>query len=196
MSTRRSLFMFFTYVLAVASFNVRPAFRRPHSRPQNGLSESIPGTSASRKSLPVVQKATANDMDLSLGPVVPVLVITALGLGIAAQSWINQQLEGDQGLGAFLNDGQGYKRSGFRPLTDGDRAASNDPLPWLSLPKLDFVEVAGQQSAEDKLMTELEELRVEMNEQLTRGNMAEATTIRNKLETRMRENGIEFQSDV
>lgn len=126
---------------------------------------------------------------------VPLLVIVALGLGFAAQGWINQQLEGDQGLGAYLSDGPGYNKSGFRPLIDGDRAASSDPLPWLSLPKLDFVEVAGQDSDENKLEAELESLRLEMNGQLQRGNVAEANAIRTKLETLMNENGIEFQSD-
>jgi len=30
-------------------------------------------------------------------------------------------------------------------LDDKDRAVARDPLPWLKLPKLDFVEVAGQE---------------------------------------------------
>lgn len=133
-----------------------------------------------------------------LSSVVPLLVVFALGLGLAAQGWINQQLQGDQGLGAFLKDGQGYKRSGFRPLSDGDRAASNDPLPWLSLPKLDFVDVAGQESSsslEDALLIQLEDLRMEMNQHLELGNAAEANAIRIKLESRMRESGFEFQTD-
>lgn len=132
---------------------------------------------------------------------VPVLVVVALGLGFTAQGWINRQLEGEQGLGAFLKDGKGYSRSSFRPLADGDRAASSDPLPWLSLPKLDFVEVAGQEdsgssSDETKLMEELERLRLAMNEQLETGNLTEAAAIRNKLETRMRETGVEFMGDA
>ena len=147
----------------------------------------------------VLLKATPTDTDVEIFSTsisgVPLLVIVALGLGFAAQGWINQQLQGDQGLGAFLQDGQGYKKSGFRPLSDRDRAASSDPLPWLSLPKLDFVEVAGQESTEDALMAELEQLRLAMNQQLERGNTAEANAIRLKLESRMRENGVEFQMD-
>lgn len=133
--------------------------------------------------------------------VVPLLVITALGLGFAAQGWINQQLNGDQGLGAFLQDGRGYQNSSFRPLTDSDRAVNsdNDPLPWLSLPKLDFVEVAGQETTDnmqdDAILTQLEDLRVEMNQQLDKGNVVEASAIRRKLESLMRDNGIEFQAD-
>jgi hypothetical protein len=115
---------------------------------------------------------------------VPVLVVIALGLGLSAQGWIK--------------DGKGYQRSSFRPLADGDRAASSDPLPWLSLPKLDFVEVAGQEdsgSDETKLMEELESLRLAMNEQLKTGNLPEAAAIRNKLEKMMRESGVEFMGE-
>ena len=127
---------------------------------------------------------------------VPLLVIVAIGLGFTAQGWINRQLEGDQGLGAFLQDGKGFKKSGFRPLADdADRAASSDTLPWLKLPKLDFVEVAGQKSSQDQLFDELEDLRVKMNQQLQLGNIDEARTIRMKLESLMRENGIEFLAD-
>ena len=72
------------------------------------------------------------------------LVVLALGIGSTAQGLINKQLEGDQGLGAFLQDGRGYSNSAFRPLLDDqDRAVQQDPLPWLKLPQLDFVEVVG-----------------------------------------------------
>ena len=61
------------------------------------------------------------------------LVFAALGIGIAAQSLINQQLKGDQGLSAFLKDGSGYSKSAFRPIVDNDRAVSQgDPLPSLA----------------------------------------------------------------
>jgi hypothetical protein len=75
------------------------------------------------------------------------VVVVALTLGIGANLWIQQLLSGDRGLGNFLSDGSGFGRSKFQPLStkDQDRAVSSDPLPWLKLPKLDFVEVAGQQ---------------------------------------------------
>ena len=152
-------------------------------------------TRSTTNRFPTILRA-ADELDsLSTFPLVPLLVVVALGLGFSAQGWINKQLDGDQGLGAYLKDGPGYKKSGFRPLTDGDRAASSDPLPWLSLPKLDFVEVAGQETDEDKLMAELDNLRNEMNNQLQSDNAAEANAIRTKLEILMKENGIEFQSD-
>lgn len=153
--------------------------------------------------------------------VVPIIVLVAVGLFIAAQTSINQQLQGDQGLGAFLKDGRGFKGSAFRPVSkspffkdDSERAVSgngNDPLPWLSLPQLDFVEVAGQKERlrkqqkqqqqdaamvkEEQALEQLELLRLQMNEQLQRGNIAEATAIRNKLEQVMKDSGVEFRND-
>jgi len=134
-------------------------------------------------------------------PLAPILVVLALTLFVAAQSFINQQLEGDQGLGAFLSDGSGYSKSGFRPIAkDEDRAlGGEDPLPWLKLPKLDFVEVAGQQDTEldedAKVFKTLESLRLELTQQLKEGNEAEAKAIQSKMEEIMVANGIDFQAD-
>ena len=88
-------------------------------------------------------------LDLSVEtPELPNLLVpfVAFVLLVASQSFINQMLNGDQGLGAFLKDGRGVGRSSFRPLSleDKNRAVASDPLPWLKLPKLDYVEVAGQ----------------------------------------------------
>eukprot|EP00429_Kryptoperidinium_foliaceum_P039094 CAMPEP_0176178424 /NCGR_PEP_ID=MMETSP0120_2-20121206/91422_1 /TAXON_ID=160619 /ORGANISM="Kryptoperidinium foliaceum, Strain CCMP 1326" /LENGTH=59 /DNA_ID=CAMNT_0017516577 /DNA_START=1 /DNA_END=177 /DNA_ORIENTATION=- len=58
-------------------------------------------------------------------------------------------LEGDQGLGAFLKDGSGYNKSGFQNI-QGSKGKSSDPLPWLKLPQLDFVEVSGQPNRKEK----------------------------------------------
>jgi hypothetical protein len=135
-------------------------------------------------------------MDLS-----PLVVAgVALGLGVAAQGFINQMLEGDQGLGAFLKDGSGYNKSGFRGASSSSSSKSEtsaDPLPWLKLPQLDFVEVAGQPSRleEEALLKRLETLRVEMNELLEEGKVEEASSIRKELETVMEEAGIEFSAD-
>ena len=52
-------------------------------------------------------------------------------------------LGGEQGLGAFLSDGSGYNKSGFKPRKKNEEEAS-DPLPWLKLPEFDYVDVAGQ----------------------------------------------------
>eukprot|EP00814_Leptocylindrus_danicus_P017952 CAMPEP_0116007508 /NCGR_PEP_ID=MMETSP0321-20121206/2337_1 /TAXON_ID=163516 /ORGANISM="Leptocylindrus danicus var. danicus, Strain B650" /LENGTH=155 /DNA_ID=CAMNT_0003476209 /DNA_START=72 /DNA_END=539 /DNA_ORIENTATION=+ len=102
----------------------------------------------------VAVKATPSEVmnDLPPAEAVPIVLVAALGIGVAAQSWINFQLDGDRGLGKFLSDGRGYNRSAFTPrrgtddFNDGTAPLSkSDPLPWLKLPKLDFVEVAGQE---------------------------------------------------
>ncbi|KAL7580221.1 hypothetical protein ACA910_012966 [Epithemia clementina (nom. ined.)] len=143
-------------------------------------------------------------------PVVPsLLVVVAIVIGTAAQFLIQKQLEGDQGLGSFLKDGSGFSKSAFRPIADGDRAVSQgDPLPWLKLPKLDFVEVAGQtnnnnnsgddNSNDDDLeatVVVLETLRAELNQQVAKGNTAEAQAIKRRLETIMAEKGIAYNAD-
>jgi len=84
----------------------------------------------------------------------PLIVILALILLIASQTFINSMLSGDRGLAAFLRDGAGFQKSAFKerkPNAFGkvdaeDSSLSNkDPLPWLKLPELDFVEVKGQE---------------------------------------------------
>jgi hypothetical protein len=133
-------------------------------------------------------------------PFVPLIIVLTLGLFAAAQGLINEQLRGEQGLSAFLKDGRGYSKSGFQPLADQDRAlARTDPLPWLKLPRLDFVQVAGQDEAvlkaEQELMDRLDGLRIDLNDKLREGRMEEALFVKRELETLMRENGIEYQQE-
>jgi hypothetical protein len=135
----------------------------------------------------------------------PLIVVgVALGLGVAAQGFINQMLEGDQGLGAYLRDGSGYNKSGFRTKrkqsnNNRNSAAQSDvvvdPLPWLKLPKLDFVDVAGQESvrSEVAMLETLESLRLEMNTLLDQGKIEDATLVRAKLEAIMDEAGVEYK---
>lgn len=153
----------------------------------------------------------------------PLLIaILALVLLVAAQSFINQMLKGDRGLGAFLKDGSGYNRSGFRANNNsgGDDDGNSDPLPWLKLPRLDFVEVAGQkemleasveEEEQQKAYEELERLRLRLNRELENvskrrreGNnggddsdddMAEATRLRTKIERLMKLYGIEYETE-
>jgi hypothetical protein len=77
------------------------------------------------------------------------LVAVAIFIGVTAQSFINSMIAGDQGLGAFLSDGNGFSNSKFKPLSR--KTIKADPLPWLKLPKLDFVEVAGQDDEENEM---------------------------------------------
>lgn len=86
----------------------------------------------------------------------PLVLLAAVALAVLAQSWINSLLGGDQGLGAFLSDGSGFNKSGFKPrkkfITDESSGAGDpskplgggDPLPWLKLPEFDYVDIAGQ----------------------------------------------------
>jgi hypothetical protein len=136
------------------------------------------------------------DVEESSNILVPILLIVAGSLFVAAQGWINQLLSGDRGLGAFLSDGSGFSKSGFRPVKSGDESEeSQDPLPWLRLPRLDFVEVAGQDTSvsEEAVLDRLEELRLEMNDLLEKENFREASAVKDTLEKLMRENGVEFQ---
>lgn len=128
-------------------------------------------------------------------PLVPVVLVTALVLGVAAQSWINSLLSGDQGLGAYLKDGNGYSGSGFRPRQSTDATDDGDPLPWLKLPKLDFVEVAGQGPSEAQVIERLEALRSEMQTERERGNEVEAASIQKELESLMAASGFEFKTE-
>ena len=145
----------------------------------------------------------------------PVLLVVALVLGIAANLWIQKLLSGKQGLGSFLSDGTGFNKSGFKPITttgDDERAVSSDPLPWLRLPRLDFVDVAGQDkliledyekgqlndsnSAQyDTVLVQLERLRERMNDALANGKVDEATALSKELEKLMKENDIQFFKD-
>lgn len=153
----------------------------------------------------------------------PVVVLAAIILAVAAQSWINSLLGGDRGLGAFLSDGTGFNKSGFkprrrqrRPITDertvpGDGDASGplgspDPLPWLKLPEFDYVDVAGQPtrpkrmeatsgySDESKVVERLEFLREQMKMAVERGNMEDAKRIEDELERIMKEQGFDFST--
>lgn len=148
------------------------------------------------------------------------IVILAVALLVAAQSFINGMLEGDQGLGAFLSDGTGFNRSRYRPNTQRDAADADnnkDPLPWLKLPKLDFVEVAGQEEEqrqgfldpqeEARVYEELDRLKEELAKEIqavrrkrlegitTVDDMAQAKRLRAKLEGLMSAYGIEYETD-
>lgn len=92
---------------------------------------------------------SSSDTFTSELPSLPITLLAILLL-VASQLFINRMLSGDQGLGAYLKDGRGVGKSSFRPLSmdDKTRAVASDPLPWLKLPKLDYVQVAGQEDEE------------------------------------------------
>ncbi|KAL7519803.1 hypothetical protein ACHAWX_004559 [Stephanocyclus meneghinianus] len=163
----------------------------------------------------------ANEAELQQLPLaIPfVIVIGAVILAITAQSWINFLLRGDQGLGAFLSDGTGYNKSGFKPRSKLVNAgASNDaalegsdPLPWLNLPHLDYVDVAGQPKRPKKVhlkaagsdlnehnaqevVLQMEHLRGQIRLLVEQGRLQQAKNIELELETIMKEHGYEFKT--
>ena len=84
-------------------------------------------------------------------------------------------------------------------MSDTDRALSQgDPLPWLQLPQLDFVSVAGQEEEDinNKITGQLEALRIQINQALDAKNIEEAKRLREELEYRMQQSGMEFRNDV
>jgi hypothetical protein len=110
----------------------------------------------------------ASPLDVPLG--VPLVVFVAVLLAFSAQSWINSLLGGDQGLGAYLSDGYGFNRSGFKQrrrssndyggVIPGDTSkplGGPDPFPWLKLPELDFVDVSGQPKTPKKMQQSVRE---------------------------------------
>ena len=127
----------------------------------------------------------------------PIALAAAIVLFVAAQGFINQLLSGNQGLGAYLKDGSGYNKSAFQPKNVNNKENEEDLLAWLSLPKLDFVDVKGQDNnkRDASLEQELQEIRLEMNAKLQEGNIQEATILREKLEIVMEQSGFQYKPD-
>jgi hypothetical protein len=135
----------------------------------------------------------------------------ALILLVAAQIFINSMLKGDQGLGAFLSDGSGFQKSNFRARRgggpnnnsekdDGAPLSGPDPLPWLKLPRFDFVDVAGQEQVtmdQDTalVMDRLETLRQLLNAELEVGNASAAKQVQAELDSLMKESGFEYTQE-
>lgn len=135
---------------------------------------------------------TTMDDDVMLSSA-PFIVGFALVIGIAAQGWINNMIGGDRGLGAYLSDGRGFAGSRFSPEGgSGDAVSGNDPLPWLTLPTLEFVEVAGQS---DPVEVRLETLRLKMNRALQEGKVQQAVELRQELEEIMSANGFDYTAE-
>jgi hypothetical protein len=147
-----------------------------------------------------LQAAMSYDDDLHHSiddSLLPIIVIVAVFLIVAANGWISQLMGNEKtksGLADFLKDGKGYNKSGFS-LSDTERAVSSDPLPWLRLPRLDFVEVAGQERAltEEQILAKLESMRARMSKELADGNISEAERLGKELESVLNEGGIEFK---
>ncbi|CAB9527128.1 expressed unknown protein [Seminavis robusta] len=180
---------------------------RATSIPQRSRSHPLIGSDASTTTFTTALGSSLQSPDLGDVVAVPLLLVAALGLGVAAQGFINQMLEGDQGLGAFLRDGSGYNKSGMKPsmFSDNKDKAKDDPLPWLKLPELDFVEVAGQERTtrptpttiptpqqQQIVIDKLETVRTLMFQALDDGNVEQAEKFKNEMEQVMADNNIEY----
>lgn len=188
----------------------------------------IPDVTTTTTSMIMISSTLPNEDMIS--NFVPIIIIFAITIGVVANVWIQTLLSGERGIGSYLSDGGGYNKSSFRPIDNKKKnsnisnnnnmndmvAVQNDPLPWLKLPKFDFVEVAGQIEEEQEavnvvgqdgsnnnenknsvdeeiLVLQLERLRLEMKYQIQEGNMKDAIQIRNQLEKMMKENNIEYK---
>lgn len=115
-------------------------------------------------------------------------------------------------MGAFLSDGSGYNKSGFKARSKKgteDSAVSDDPLPWLKLPQLDYVDVVGQPKrsakikveaplnedyaqADAQIVSEMESLKEQMKIKVQEGDLVEAKKIEMELEKIMKKEGYEY----
>ena len=120
-------------------------------------------------------------------------------------------------MGAFLSDGSGYNKSGFKPRNSKPNfdpskpLGAGDPLPWLKLPQFDYVDVAGQpkkpkqpkiipnssvnsSSNEAEVVSRLEVLFAQLKKEVDNDNLIEAKRIELELENIMQEEGFSFSS--
>ncbi|KAL7543806.1 hypothetical protein ACHAXR_013148 [Thalassiosira sp. AJA248-18] len=195
----------------------------PHSSKSPSYRLSTPVYRHLPVSPPLLQLGASSPLDAFDVPLgAPLVVLIAAILAFSAQSWINSLLGGDQGLGAFLSDGGGFNRSGFkprrRPISDeravpGDTTkplGGADPLPWLKLPEFDYVDVAGQPKKpkrmqqplkppsmtrdESEVMAKLLSLREQMKMEIERCNFEDAKRIESELEKIMKEEGYDYSA--
>jgi hypothetical protein len=165
--------------------------------PKNSLSQSefqfLYSIEKRKQSLFPVSKSLLKPLHNSLDDdfmahSLPVIVILGVSIGIAAQLWISKMTQGDRGLGAFLKDGNKFAGSNFSTMkSSNDSVSGNDPLPWLRLPNLDFVEVAGQSSVNSKV----EDLMRRMEKASREGKEELALELKEEIEASLAANGLE-----
>mmetsp|Transcript_5822 Transcript_5822/g.7423 ORF Transcript_5822/g.7423 Transcript_5822/m.7423 type:complete len:220 (-) Transcript_5822:2518-3177(-) len=141
---------------------------------------------------------------LSSWQLTTLIVCIAAILGLSSQKLINSMLEGEQGLTAFLKDGKGFNKSSFKPLSQQSTVerplVDSDPLPWLKLPRLSFVEVAGQEitnnNEELDLIHQLDSMREKMKRETESGENEKASVTMMELNALMKKNGFEYIKDT
>lgn len=138
------------------------------------------------------RKALGNDVFSDIGTS---LFVASAGVVVlfGAGSLIVGAYEGEKGLGAFLRDGEGYQKSGYKDdKLEPRRMKAPDFLDKLSLPNFDFVQVY---SAEENAVEQAENLRRELSETLATGDTDKAALIERRLEKVMRDNGLRYEGD-
>lgn len=140
----------------------------------------------------IERRALGNDALSDLGTS---LIVAASGLGVllGAGSLIAGAYEGEKGLGAFLRDGEGYQKSGYKDdKLEARRMKAPDFLDKVSLPAFDFVQVY---SGEENAVEQAENLRKELSKTLDLGDVDKARQIERKLNKVMRDNGLRYDDD-
>ena len=127
----------------------------------------------------------------------PYFVLVGIILGIASQYLINTMLRGDRGISAFLSDGNDFNNSRFKTIQSSVDTRKEDPLPWLKLPKLDFVEVAGQENdgSFDTVKQQLDSLKLKLDSELASGQNVKASKTMKELDLLMKKYGFEFEAE-
>eukprot|EP00633_Aureoumbra_lagunensis_P009365 CAMPEP_0197321646 /NCGR_PEP_ID=MMETSP0891-20130614/65689_1 /TAXON_ID=44058 ORGANISM="Aureoumbra lagunensis, Strain CCMP1510" /NCGR_SAMPLE_ID=MMETSP0891 /ASSEMBLY_ACC=CAM_ASM_000534 /LENGTH=166 /DNA_ID=CAMNT_0042813619 /DNA_START=180 /DNA_END=680 /DNA_ORIENTATION=- len=136
-------------------------------------------------------KVVANEMNDLVGPLVG--ITGGIAVIIGAFKLIDGAYEGEAGLGAYLRDGEGYKKSEYKE----DVATKRPPPPkWLdklSLPSFEFVQV--YTSGTEAAVEQAELLRIDLAAALERGDIETAQDLESKLARLMRDNGLRYESD-
>ena len=132
--------------------------------------------------------AGALDIDAGTVALVAVSGITVVG---GAYALIISAAGGENGLGAFLQDGTGYKKSAYRENRGRTRRVPAF-IDELKFPRFDYVEVF---SPNDAVVEKAEEMRVELAAALRDGDDERAARIQAQLETYVAKNNLKFDSE-
>ena len=129
-----------------------------------------------------------------------VVVAAGASVLIGGQAVISAAYEGDQGLKQFLADGSQFAGSSYRPRRKDDPQPTGGFLSGLKLPKLQFVEVygddaTGEEDPSDDDIARAEALQAELRRALDSGDVDAARTVQYKLEAHLERAGIAFDPD-
>mmetsp|Transcript_7044 Transcript_7044/g.23084 ORF Transcript_7044/g.23084 Transcript_7044/m.23084 type:complete len:197 (+) Transcript_7044:3-593(+) len=122
-----------------------------------------------------------------------VSVVAVGGVVMAgAYKLIADAYDGERGLGAFLSDGRGFQRSGYKEGAEPLRAPPKF-LDRLRFPNLDFVQVYS--SGEEGALEEAEALRTQLRAAIDDGDAPKVRSLEARLEKLMKDNGLAFDAD-